>query len=289
MGDDTLTSLVVTSALIVALTVVGLAFVQFLAKRAIRLIQAMKHMREARRQQLVTFVQIARWGANLLIAGSAVLMLLSTFGVDISPIIASVGVVGLALSLGAQSFIKDFIGGVLILIENQFVVGDTIQIGDVSGQVEQLTLRATYVRDVNGNLVVIPNGEVRVVANQTRDWSRALVDVAIANEEDLSRVVALLNKLAEELAQDLTFGPQILEPPQVLAPLSLVDWAVTVRVMAKTQPGKQWGISRELRKRIGEAFASEGIATPCPRQEVTVHSPQRDVAACSVKGTEEAS
>jgi len=270
MNADTFRSLVVTSVLIVGLTILGLVLVRLLAKRATRLIETMGHLRQARQQQLITFVHIAKWSTSLLIGGVAVLMLLSTFGVDISPIIASVGVVGLGLSLGAQSFIKDLLGGVLILLENHFVVGDTIQVGNVAGQVEQLTLRATYVRDLNGNLVVVPNGEIRIVANQTRDWSRAVVDVAVANDVQLDRIMDILNQLAEGLSQDPTFGPQILDVPQVLAPLSQVDWAITARIVLKTQPGKQWGVSRELRKRVGDAFAREGIATPCPRQEVAL-------------------
>lgn len=271
MNGDSLASVMIKSGVIVGLTVLGLVIVQFLANRGARTIKTMKQLREARRQQLVTLVQIAQWGANVLIVVSAVLMLLSTLGVDISPIIASVGVLGLAASLGAQSYIKDVIGGVLILIENHFVIGDTIQVGSVSGQVERLTLRATYVRDVNGHLVVVPNGEVRIVANQTKDWSRAVVDVGITDDEDLERVLAVLGNLVEELAQDLTYEPLILETPKVLGPLSQVEWARTVRVMAKTEPGEQWGVSRELRKRIGDVFAKEGIATPYPRQEVTVH------------------
>jgi small-conductance mechanosensitive channel len=271
MNGDSLASVMIKSGVIVGLTVLGLVIVQFLANRGARTVKTMKQLREARRQQLVTLVQIAQWGANVLIVVSAVLMLLSTLGVDISPIIASVGVLGLAASLGAQSYIKDVIGGVLILIENHFVIGDTIQVGNVSGQVERLTLRATYVRDVNGHLVVVPNGEVRIVANQTKDWSRAVVDVGITDDEDLERVLAILGNLVEELAQDPTYEPRILERPQVLGPLSQVEWARTVRVMAKTEPGEQWGVSRELRKRIGDVFAKEAIATPYPRQEVTVH------------------
>ena len=129
---------------------------------------------------MITFVQILRWGADVLIVGSAPLMLLSTFGVDITPLLASVGVAGLAVSLGTQSLIKDLIGGFLILMENQYAVGDSIQVGNVSGNVERITLRATYVRDINGYLHIVPNGEVHIVANQTKGWSRALVDVGVA-------------------------------------------------------------------------------------------------------------
>jgi small-conductance mechanosensitive channel len=273
---DRLTSYLISSALIIAVAALGLAVVQSLSGRALRILQARERLHEARRQQLVTLVQILRWGVDVLIVGSALLMLLSTFGVDITPLLASVGVAGLAVSLGAQSLIKDLIGGVLILAENQYAVGDTIQVGTVSGQVERITLRATYVRAIDGYLHVIPNGEVRIVANQTKEWSRALVDVGVAYEEDLDRALRVLAETAEAFAQDPDIGPQLLEPPQVLGPLSLGDWAITVRAMVKTQPGKHWGVARELRKRILAACEREGITLPYPRQEVLVRSPESD-------------
>jgi small-conductance mechanosensitive channel len=272
MGEGKLTSLLISGVLIIAVAALGLAAVQLLSGRALRILQARERLREARRQQMITLVQILRWGADVLIVGSAVLMLLSTFGVDITPLLASIGVAGLAVSLGAQTLIKDLIGGFLILVENQYAVGDAIQVGNVSGAVERLTLRATYVRDINGYLHVVPNGEVRIVANQTKEWSRALVDVGVAYEEDLDRALRVLGEAAETFAQDPDIGPQLLEPPQVLGPLSLGDWAITVRVMVKTQPGKHLEVARELRKRILATCEREGITLPYPRQEVLVRS-----------------
>jgi small-conductance mechanosensitive channel len=270
MNEGRLSALLVSGGLIVALAVLGLAVVQFFIKRALNAVQSMKHLREARRQQLATLIHILQWGAHLFIVGATGLMLLSHFGIDITPLLASAGVAGLAISLGAQTLIKDLIGGFLVLSENQYAVGDFIQVGNVSGQVEQLTLRATHVRDVNGNLHFIPNGEVRVVANQSKGWSRALVDVGVAYEEDLERVFQILEELATSFGQDPTFGPQLLEPPQVLGPMSLGDWAITLRVMVKTLPGKQWAINRELQRRINDVFLRENITSPYPRQEVWV-------------------
>jgi small conductance mechanosensitive channel len=266
----------ISGAIIVILACLGLVVVQFLGRRILRVVRSMGQLREARRQQLLTLAQILRWGTGVLIVGTALLMLLSTFGIDITPLLTSVGVAGLAVSLGAQTLIKDLIGGLLILIENQYVVGDSIQVGDVSGQVERLTLRATYLRDVKGSLHVIPNGEVRVVGNMTKDWSRALVDVGVAYEENLDRVLHVLEATAEAFAQDPEVGPQLLEPPKILGPLTLGDWAFTVRVMAKTSPGKHWGVARELRKRILVACEEEGITLPYPRQEVWVRNLEPD-------------
>jgi small conductance mechanosensitive channel len=158
----------------------------------------------------------------------------------------------------------------LILVENQYAVGDSIQVGGVSGEVERLTLRTTHVRDINGHLHIVPNGEVRVVANMTRDWSRALVDVGIGYEENLERVLSILGQLAEAFAHDSAFGPDLLEPPEVVGPLTLRDWAITVRLQVRTQPGKQWAVARELQRRIHAKLAQEGIATPYPRQDIWV-------------------
>jgi len=266
-----------SSVLIVALAALGLLVVRFVSGRVMNLVQSLAHLRETRRQQLVTLVQIVRWGVDLLIVGSAVLMLLGTFGVDITPLLASVGVAGLAVSLGAQSLVKDFIGGFLILVENQYTVGDSVEIGNVSGAVERLTLRATYLRDLNGRLHIVPNGDVRVVSNLTKEWSRAVVDLGVAYEEDLDRVLRVLREAAESFAQDPEFSPQMLESPQVLGPLALGDWAINVKVMVKTLPGKQWAVVRELKKRLLAACEREGITLPYPRQEVWVQGPRPDM------------
>jgi small-conductance mechanosensitive channel len=275
MGLDSLASPLISSALVVVLAALGLAIVHFFARRVQRVVRSAGGVDEERRQQIDTITRMVRWAADVLIVVAALLMLLSAFEVDIAPLLASVGVAGLALSLGAQTLIKDLIGGFLVLVENQYAVGDVIRAGDVSGTVERLTLRATHLRDCDGRLHIVPNGEVRVVSNLTKDWSRALVDVGVAYEEDLDRVLRVLEGVAETFAQDAGVGPQLLDPPQVLGPLSLGDWAITVRVMVKTRPGKQWEVARELRKRILAACEREGITLPYPRQEVWVRGPDQ--------------
>lgn len=272
MDAERIRSVLVSAGLIVGLTVVALISVHILAGRAVSAVHAMKPLREGRRQQLITFIQVTQWGTHLLILASALLMLLSTFGVDITPLLASAGLTGLAVGLGAQSLIKDIIGGILILVENQYAVGDCVQMGSVVGEVERLSLRTTHVRDINGFLNVVPNGEVRIIANQSRDWSRAMVDVGVAYEADLDHTLRVLEVTSEDFAEDPTFGPQLLEGPQVLGPQSLGDSAITVRVMVKTQVGKQLGVARELRKRILSSCEREGIELPYPRQEVLVRS-----------------
>jgi small-conductance mechanosensitive channel len=273
MELERLTTHLVNGMLIVGLTLLGLVFVHLAAKRVLGWVRSVENIRDARRQQLVTLVLIVRWVLDIALVASAVLMLLSTFGIDITPLLASVGVAGLAVSLGAQSLIKDVIGGLLVIVENQYAVDEFIQVGSVSGWVERITLRATYVRALNGDLCTVPNGEVRVLANRTRDWSRVLVDLGVAYEEDLDRALRVLEESAEAFGQDPAFAPHLLEPPQVLGVASLGDSAANVRVAVRTQPGKQWEVGRQLRKYLLAACEREGVSLPYPRQEVWVRGP----------------
>jgi small-conductance mechanosensitive channel len=255
--------------LIVAVAVLCLVVARVLSRRALKSVRASEKMLAHRKKHLQTIIHVALWIVNAAVVVTSVMMLLGHF-VDITPILASVGVLGLAVSLGAQTLIKDLLGGLTILIEDQYTVGDVIKVGEVSGAVERMTLRATYVRDIDGSLHLVPNGDVRVVANITRDWSRALVDIGVAYEEDLSRVLSILEQEAQRFAQNADFADQLLEPPTVLGPLSLGDWAITVRVMVKTLPGKQWGVAVALRKQLLEACEREHVTLPYPRQEVWV-------------------
>ncbi len=253
-------------ALIVALAALGLVAVRFLYRRLLRILER-SAMDAERRQQFVTLMGALRWLLYVLIVSIAGVMVLDNF-VDIGPLLAGAGVAGLAISLAAQTLIQDLIGGIIILLENQYAVGDAIQVGDVAGTVEKLTLRATYLRDLQGQLHIVPNGMVRIVSNKTKDWSRAVVEIGVAYEEELERVLTVLEQAVTEAAQDPQIAPYLLDVPTVTGPISLDDWAVKVRVMVKTEPGKQWTVGRVLRQRILEICAREQIVLPYPRQEV---------------------
>jgi small-conductance mechanosensitive channel len=263
--------------LILVAALVLLVLLQTARRRVLRTMQSRKHLRHERQQHALTFVEILTWGGAAVIIGAAVLMLLSDFGVNITPLLASAGVAGLAISLGAQTLIKDLIGGFFILVENQYSVGDSIQLGSLTGEVEHFTLRTTTVRDVSGTLHTVPNGEVRIVSNLTRDWSRAIVDVGVAYEEDLDHVLSVVEKTVETLTTDPMWRALLLESPQVTGPWSLGEWAVTIRVTVKTSPESQGVVARELQKRILAGCAREGITLPYPRQEIRVRDQwQRD-------------
>lgn len=228
---------------------------------------------EERAQRAGTLVGVLNSAALVATAITAGMMILLELRVDITPLIAGAGIAGAALGFGAQTLIKDVIGGFLILLEDQFTVGDVIKVGDIAGGVEKITLRATFLRDLEGTLHVIPNGEIRIVSNRTRDWSRVLVNVGVAYEEDIGRVMDALKEIGRGLKEDEKFASLLLEEPAVSGVEALGDWAVTVRIMVKTKPGEQWDVARELRRRIKESFEREGIEMPYPRQEVLMRSP----------------
>jgi len=221
--------------------------------------------REKRARTLASLLQTA--GGTLVVL-VATMMALREIQVDITPLIAGAGVAGLAVGFGAQSLIKDIIAGFFILMEDQFHVGDVIQVAGVSGQVERMNLRVTIVRDLHGAVHFIPNGEIKVTTNLTKEWSQAVLEVGVSYEEDVDRVSHVLTALGQALADDETFGKLVLEPPQVLGIEALADSQVTIRMLAKTLPLKQWEVARELRRRIKVRFDHEGIQVPYPHRVV---------------------
>ena len=234
------------------------------AARAARLAEKDEGPLSERAKRARTLAGFLRRAAAVLIYAVALTVALRALGVDITPILAGAGVAGVALGFGAQGLIKDLISGLFILAEDQFRVGDVIKTAGVAGQVERVTLRVTQVRDLEGEVHTIPNGEIKVVSNLTKGFSRVSLDVGVGYREDLDRVIKLLDAVGRELAEDLQYGPLILEPPVVLGVEALAESQVTLRLLAKTQPLRQWEVARELRKRIKTAFDGEGIEIPYP-------------------------
>lgn len=223
-----------------------------------------------------TIFRVVRSTGIVLIVGTAVLMILTEMGVPVTPVLASVGFVGLAFGLGAQTLVQDMISGLFILIENQYTVGDAIKISGVSGAVEQMTLRATMVRDVYGTLHIIPNGEIRIVANMTREWSRAVVDVGITYDDDVDNAIQTLSDIGQQMAANPTISPLLRGAPTVTGVEGLDDWAVRLRILAMTEPGQQWAVQRHLRHQIRLVFAEKGIELAFPRQDVMIIRPKED-------------
>ena len=220
-----------------------------------------RRMREQRAQTIgALFTNVA----FVFFVTITLLTILNVF-MPIGPLLASVSVVGLAISFGAQSLVKDVISGTFILIEGQFGIGDVIRIGDTGGLVEKLTLRTTVLRDERGAVHIIPNGEIKMVSNLTKTWSRAVIDVLIGYGEDVDRVLDTLRSIGDEFQRDPEWAPLLLEPPAVMGIENLTDSGVTLKMTAKTLPLKQWDVSRELRKRIKKRFEEEQIEIPQAR------------------------
>ena len=243
--------------------------VRILADRLVRFVQGDDPLTTNQREQrAITLAGIFKGVSKIVIVLIAGLTILGILGINTAPLIAGAGVAGLAISFGAQNLIRDFISGFFILLENQYRVGDVIRAAGVSGQVEDMNLRITVLRDLEGVAHFIPNGEIKVVSNLAKEWSRAVVNVGVAYKEDLDRVVSVLNTVGQELSRDPIFGQGILEPPQVLGVENFGDSQVTLRIVTKTRPLKQWETARELRKRIKAAFDREGIEMPYPHRIV---------------------
>ncbi|WP_420125414.1 mechanosensitive ion channel family protein [Longimicrobium sp.] len=216
----------------------------------------------AQEQRTRTLISLLRSVGVVLIVVLFIFMTLGALGVQLGPLLAGAGVLGLAVSFGAQSLVKDVISGLFMLFENQFGVGDVIRIEGVSGAVEQMTLRVVVLRDTHGAVHIVPNGQITKVSNLTRGWSRAVLDVAVAHAEDPDRAMAALREVGEEMYEDPAWKPLLVEPVQVPGIENLTDAAVTIRVMAKTLPLKQWDVARELRRRIKLRFDRDGIEIP---------------------------
>jgi small-conductance mechanosensitive channel len=195
-------------------------------------------------------------------------MMLSEVGVNIAPIIASAGIIGIALGFGAQSLVKDFLSGVFMILEDQYGVGDVIDVGEASGTVEAVTLRITRLRDVNGTVWYVPNGEILRVGNMSQNWARTVLDISVAYHEDLARVRRVLAEIAHDMWEDDEFKGQIIEEPEVWGVEDLGADGITVRVTLKTAPLEQWAVAREMRQRIKARFDYEGIEIPFPQRVV---------------------
>ncbi len=221
-----------------------------------------------REKRAATLGKVLRNVVCVVVSIVALLMILRELGLDIAPLLTGVGIAGIAVGFGAQSIVKDFLAGIFILIEDQFDVGDVINAADRSGLVEKITLRTTTLRDLEGKVHVIPNGQITVVTNMTKKWSRFVIDIGVAYKEDVDRVMGVLQEVGDEMAADSEYRSQILEPLDVLGVQSFSDSAVDIRVMFTTVPLKQWGVGREFRRRVKKAFDQRGIEIPFPHRTV---------------------
>jgi moderate conductance mechanosensitive channel len=214
-----------------------------------------------REKRGLTIAQLLRTVGGTLVLIIGLLLTLNLF-IEIGPLLAGAGILGLAVSFGAQSLVKDVITGFFLLLENQFALGDVIEVAGKSGVVEQITLRVVVLRDLEGTRHIIPNSEIRTVSNKTAGWGRAVIDIAVGVAENVDRALSVTQDVAATLAGDEEWRPLLDGTPEVWGIETIGDNRIVVRIVARTQPGAQWGVARELRRRLKVRFDAEGIRLP---------------------------
>ena len=206
----------------------------------------------------------------------AFILVLGEFGFDLGPFIAGAGIAGVALGFGAQSLVKDCIAGLFMLVEDQYGIGDIVDLGEAIGEVEQVTLRTTVLRSLDGTVWHVPNGEVQRVGNKSQLWSIALVDIDVAYDSDIAAAKNLMLSTATEVCASKQWSPDVLDEPIVLGVESLGADGITLRMIVKTSPGSQWALQRELREALKASYDNAGIEIPFPQRTVWVRSDATD-------------
>ncbi len=224
---------------------------------------------EARRtQRAETIGSVLRSGVSLVVFGIGLAMVLSELGFDLGPVLASAGILGVALGFGAQNLVKDYLNGIFMILEDQYGVGDAIDVGEASGIVEAVALRTTRLRSVDGTVWHVRNGEVLRVGNMSQGWSRALIDVSVAYGSDVDHAQGVIKRTADEVWHGEAVGRFVLEEPEVWGVEVLGADGIDVRLVVKTAPLEQWKVARELRRQLKAAFDAEGIEIPFPQRSL---------------------
>jgi small-conductance mechanosensitive channel len=216
-----------------------------------------------------TLIKIFHGTIHVVLVIVVIMMILSEIGVDIGPLIAGAGIIGLAIGFGGQYLVKDVINGLFIILENQYRVGDGVDIAGLAGTVEDITLRKTVLRDANGIVHHVPNGQISTVSNKTLGTSKINIDVGVGYDTDIAKLEEVINQVGKEMFEDEELKKDLLEAPKFLRVNQLGDSAVIVKIVAEVKPGSQWSLSGELNKRILERFREEGIEIPFP--QIAVH------------------
>jgi len=225
--------------------------------------------KEGRLKRERTLIRIFSGVVNVIIWLMAVMMLLQELNIKIGPLLAGAGIVGVAVGFGGQYLIRDLIAGFFIIFENQYRIGDIVKFDNVSGMVEDITLRTTILRDIDGIVHHIPNGEIKIVSNMSKGFARVNINIGVSYNADIDKVINVINQTGQVLAEDEVWKQFIIKPIQFLRIDEFADSAVIIKVLGETVPHKQWEVGREFRKRIKAAFDKEGISIPFP--QIVIH------------------
>jgi small conductance mechanosensitive channel len=232
-----------------------------------------KRAEEELEQRIKTLSRIFVGTGAMLIIVAAAFMILSEIGINITPYLAGLGLAGFAIGFGAQSLVKDIISGFFVIIEAQYDIGDVVRISGITGIVEEINLRRTVLRDLDGIVHTIPNGESGVASNFTKDWSRVNLNISVAYDTDLDYAISVINRVCAEMAEEPYWKELILKTPEVLRVDNLGDSGIDIKILGDTKPIRQWETMGELRKRIKKVFDEEGIEIPWPHTKVYFGSP----------------
>ena len=227
---------------------------------------------EAEKKRVDTLTRIFNGALKIVILTVAILMILQEAGIEIGPILAGAGIVGLAFGFGGQYLIKDVITGLFIILENQYRIGDVVNIDGTGGLVQDISLRKTTLRDLDGTVHHMPHGSITKVSNMSKDWARVNLDMGVAYDTNLEHLIEVINRTGNELAEDPYFKDSIISPPKFLRVNEFADSAIIVKILGETKPLKQWEVTGEYRKRLKIAFDREGIEIPFPQR--VIHQPK---------------
>jgi small conductance mechanosensitive channel len=271
---DYLSGWALTHGLRILLVLIGMwiliQIAKLVGKRIIRITSDDDPTTENERERRAkTLVHIFNLTVRFVVIAFGTITIIKEFGFDIGPVLAGAGIIGLAIGFGSQSLVKDIVSGFFLIMENQIRVGDVVKIGDSSGLVERITLRIVVLRDIDGVMHVIPNGEIKTLSNMTYGWSRAVITVSVAYKEDIGRVMGILKSLAMEVYNDEKYRKVIQEEPSIWGIDSLGDSGVNLKVLFKTDPLTQWDLARVFRLKVKNEFDRLGIEIPFPQR--TIH------------------
>ncbi|MEW6131638.1 MAG: mechanosensitive ion channel family protein [Pseudomonadota bacterium] len=275
LDDSARIGAVTQSAIHIAIILIGAWLLKLLANKGIRsfrIYMAERKHNHHEKQRLETLGRVFRYVANVLITALAGMLVFAELGISIAPILATAGVLGLAIGFGAQSLVKDYFSGLFLLLEDQIRKGDVIEAGGKAGLVEDITLRHVRLRDYDGNVHYVPNGHIDTVTNMTRDFSYAVIDIGVAYRENIDEVFSVIREVGEALRADEKFRDVILEDVDIAGVDNWADSAVMILLRFKVAPIQQWTVRREFLRRLKEAFDARGIEIPYPH--LTVYAGQ---------------
>jgi small conductance mechanosensitive channel len=223
---------------------------------------------EAEKKREDTLIKIFDTIVKVVVWAVAAIMVVSEFGVEIGPMIAAAGIIGVAVGFGGQYLIRDLISGLFVILENQYRIGDVVKTGDIAGTVEDITLRILVLRDLDGTVHHIPHGEITKLSNLSKEFARVNIDLGVAYDTDLEKLIKVINDVGQELASDSEWKDLIIDAPKFIRVNEFADSAIVVKILGDTKPLQQWAVAGELRKRLKIVFDKEGIEIPFPQRVV---------------------